>query len=413
MSQIPFSGYVVLQNPISNEGHLDSWHVLFIKLLHDAGFKIIALTSDPSELLRKLTSLSVPLSKDIIVLNPQPKNDFKRIVLRLGQRLSAIASQALGVPRRKVTHLLPCQLKQELDGVLSQYPSQVQAIFNLYIDAYDPAPALWRNFQLKEDVPFLGLCITPSVDQNEGYYNYPRYVGTCFLDEAVANEYRERYPNKQFEYLPDIADTRIRDNFLICNEHAAEIKARARGRKIVFMGGSIGQQKNLAKWHQVIRTSPQDNWFFVQIGRINRNNLTKADEISLESMSASVPENLYVFDGYLPDERVFNEIIATSDVIFAVYRNFERSSNMLSKAAYFRKPILVSQQGLMGERVTQFKIGCTVSTDDVDSMTQGLNAVLQIADIETHFEAYRHVFSMDAMQNKLVKFLEQSVNPLK
>jgi hypothetical protein len=86
---------------------------------------------------------------------------------------------------------------------------------------------------------------------------------------------------------------------------------------------------------------------------------------------------------------------------------------MLSKAAYFRKPILVSQQGLMGERVTQFKIGCTVSADHVDSMTQGLNAVLQIADIETNFEAYRHVFSMDAMQNKLVKFLEQSVNPLK
>jgi hypothetical protein len=140
--------------------------------------------------------------------------------------------------------------------------------------------------------------------------------------------------------------------------------------------------------------------------------LTPADEASLERISTNTPENLYVYDDYLADERQFNEIIASSDVIFAVYRDFTRSSNMLSKAASFRKPVLVSQEGLMGERVSRFKIGGTVIADDVNSIISGLNSVVRAPGLDRYFEEYRQIFSHEAMQTKLVNFLQLGRNPI-
>jgi hypothetical protein len=412
MSQSATPRFVVLQNPISNEGHLDSWHVLLIHLLREAGFKIIALTSDPAGLLAKLKDFPEYVAGDVAVLSAPRKNKFKRVALRVANRLQSVTSWLRGAPRRKITHFSPASLQEELNWVLQQYPGQIQTIFSLYIDAYEPEPAAWRSFRLSEQIPLFGLCITPDAAQIEGYYACATYAGTCFLDEEAVKRYRLHYPAKYFEYLPDITDTRVREDFLTTNQQVREIQSRARGRKIVFMGGSIGKQKNLAVWHEVVRTSSPEEWFFVQIGRINRNNLTPADEASLERISTNTPENLYVYDDYLADERQFNEIIASSDVIFAVYRDFTRSSNMLSKAASFRKPVLVSQEGLMGERVSRFKIGGTVIADDVNSIISGLNSVVRAPGLDRYFEEYRQIFSHEAMQTKLVKFLQLGRNPI-
>jgi len=107
------------------------------------------------------------------------------------------------------------------------------------------------------------------------------------------------------------------------------------------MGGSIGKQKNLARWYDLIDLCDQSQWFFIQIGRINKNNLTLEDEIALKKVLEHPPENLFIYPDYVKDERVFNEIISISDVIFAVYRDFARSSNMLSKSAYFENQYLL------------------------------------------------------------------------
>jgi hypothetical protein len=412
MSQNAASRFVVLQNPISNEGHLDSWHVLLIHLLREAGFKIIALTSDSPGLLAKLKDFPTNIANDVIVLSVPQDGVFKKSALRLVNGLQSFVSRLSGAPRRKVTHFSPAKLQEELNWVLRQYPGQIQTVFSLYIDAYAPEPTPWRSFRLREQIPLFGLCITPDVAQTEGYYACATYAGTCFLDEDAVKSYRLHYPDKHFEYLPDITDTRVREDFLTTNQQVREIQSRARGRKIVFMGGSIGKQKNLVVWHDVVRASSPQEWFFVQIGRINRNNLTLADEASLKRISANTPENLYVYDDYLADERQFNEIIASSDVIFAVYRDFTRSSNMLSKAAWFRKPVLVSQEGLMGERVSRFKIGSTVIADDVNSIISGLNSVVRTPGLDRYFEGYRQIFSHESMQTTLVNFLQLGRNPI-
>jgi hypothetical protein len=128
----------------------------------------------------------------------------------------------------------------------------------------------------------------------------------------------------------------------------------------------------------------------------------------------SKPENLLIHAEYLPDERQFNEVIALSDVLFAVYRKFSISSNMPGKAAAFDKPILVAEGYLMASRVNQYQIGLAVQEDDANQMLQALADLTQSQAVRVvarpeHFAQYRQDFSHEALKVKFFGFLERAL----
>jgi hypothetical protein len=462
--------YVVLYNPISNEGHLDSWHVLFIKLLCQAGQAVIALSPDPASLIKKLQAQGLEQTEALVVLGTesvssdsssvtaslsfvraawlrwQVLNDkalyqrtwYRAPVKALDRLLNTAhslyrqtrqqrfrsptpaitknttqelplttpkSSQATLKESLSATTLDAKQFCEQVNRVLRRYPGQVNALLNMYIDAYPSDQNTWAKFALCQDIPWFGLCITPSALPTAGYYRVPSYRGTCFLDEAVCAAYQQQMPDRVFEYLPDIADTSLPKKISVL---ATQILERAADRKIVFMGGSIGKQKNLARWFELIAVANPKDWFFVQIGRLNHNNLLPEDQLALTNIVEYPPENLWIQPEYLADERQFNEIIALSSVIFAVYRDFARSSNMLSKAAYFEKPLLVATGQLMGKRVEHYQIGLAVDQNSAPSMYRGLLALDSIENIKDNFGLYRQDFNEAAMQAKLLAILKNT-----
>lgn len=436
--------YVVLYNPISNEGHLDSWHVLFIRLLRQAGQAVIAISPDPVSLIQKLQAQGLEQTEALVVLGTagmpstslsgtaplsivraawlrwQALNDkalYQRTWYRAPvQALDFLLKAAHSFYRQarqprvqsfspSATTLEPKQFGDQVNLALRQYPGQVKAVFNMYVDAYPTDQSTWINFAFWQNIPWFGLCISPTPLPTAGYYSVPSYRGTCFLDEAVCAAYRQHMPERVFEYLPDIADISLPEQV---SALARQILERAANRKIVFMGGSIGKQKNLARWFELIALANPKDWFFVQIGRLNHNNLLPEDQLALASIAKQPPENLWIQPEYLADERQFNEIISISSVIFAVYRDFARSSNMLSKAAYFEKPLLVAAGQLMGKRVEHYKIGLAVAQDSALSMYQGLMALDGIENIKDNFGLYRQDFNEAAMQAKLQTILKNT-----
>ena len=447
-------GFIVLDNPISNEGHLDSWHVLFVDLLTRDGWSVIALSDDPAGLARKLLAKGLRPGANLIVEGPVtsgrsgPLASARALWSRWGNYLQArrfgagrarvesgdwvgrvsgkcadAAISAMGwftgaahasyrwLRRRSSapevaaheTHLDPMGFCRRAQACIGRHPGQVVAVFSMYVDAYMPQAASWREFRLAPGVPWMGLCITPAGDPRlEGYYQAPTYRGTCFLDEAVARRYQALLPERQFACLPDIAEAGLPDT---PDPIALGMRQLAGDRRIVFMGGSIGKQKNLARWWGLISLADPRKWFFVQVGRINRNNLTAEDEAALDQMQAAAPGNVFILPDYLPDERAFNAIINASDVVFAVYLDFARSSNMLSKAAIFEKPILVADDHLMGERVRRYGIGLAVPARDSAAIHAGLLALEGLADIKDNFQRYRDDFSQARMQASLSSFI--------
>ena len=422
---------ILLYNPISNEGHLDSWHVLFIEVFLAAGWDVIPVTTDPQGLRLKLERKGLWGHSSLHWLTDVQQGaqtvqdrvfNFSRRVLRQLGRLFESAGQR---ERRLLAarFLEPQQFKDHVDRALGSYPGRVKLIFNMFVDGYLPNSPAWNKLAFHqsvgqsagEPIPWVGLGITPErelerqqqLDELPVYYSLLQYCGSCFLDEAAVQSYRRAAPTKQFTFLPDITETELLPE---ANALVIEIKRRAAGRRIVFMGGSIGKQKNLAMWIALILSVDPTQWYFVQIGRISHNSLNAEDTQAFARLQTLPPKNLYVHADYLPDEATFNAIIAESSVIFAVYRDFYRSSNMLSKAAYFEKPILVADQCLMGERVIQYEIGLAVQPDSLERIQAGLLGVTQLKGLPQKFARYRSDFNRVEFSRRLTEFASACVS---
>ncbi len=76
--------------------------------------------------------------------------------------------------------------------------------------------------------------------------------------------------------------------------------------------------------------------------------------------------------GRIPDEAAYNACICASDVLFIAYHNFNHSSNTLTKAAVFEKPVIVSADSLMAERTLKHRLGEVVRQKDAKSTLAGI-----------------------------------------
>ena len=68
---------------------------------------------------------------------------------------------------------------------------------------------------------------------------------------------------------------------------------------------------------------------------------------------------MYLADRWFDDETL-NAIVAASGLLHACYERWPYSSNMLCKAAAFRVPIIVAEEGYLGRNTVQYGLGFTV-----------------------------------------------------
>jgi len=445
---------ILIYNPISGHGHLDSWNALFVALLLKHGWNVLALTPDVPALMSRLAEKGVATSPNLQILQWDAHSRFKESLRRAWQRWDTFGDRyfyrrtgsevhqgmsfstywrtqlcqwvvpflyrmshfllALYRRRHSFSSSVEVSIDPEQDmadpGVLATRTNAAlkrakwhpSLALNMYMDTYATRAEKWSQFASINSLPWVGIRFVPSEDAYEAWYALPAFVGMFFLDEDVCQRYRKMFPALQFEYLPDVTEAGLPTS---PSALTVEIRRRAVGRKIVFLGGSIGGQKNLACWFKVIALADPTKWFFVQVGEIHRGTLREEDLVALERAQASPPENLLLHEGYLPDERTFNDVIAASDLIFAVYRDFRISSNMLGKAAHFYKPILVSARHLLGERVRQYGIGSAVLEDDETAILAGMEAIAAQPVPKQNFDRYCQHFSSDELAARLEKML--------
>jgi hypothetical protein len=395
---------VLLYNPISGHGHLDSWSAIFVALLLDAGWRVNVATPDAADLRARLTRKNYVSHPNLNILDwdTSRRSLLQRVLGRLRRMVSSqkTSDEQQIDPR----YLDPFDLGQRLATFKKKSKWRPSIIFNMYMDMYAPDPKRWALFDAVNPLPWAGIRFVPSEAGTEAYYQLQSLAGMCFLNELIQKQYQTRMPAKAFGYLPDITENALPATQTHLVTH---IKAQAQSRSIVFLGGTLGGNKNLAKWYELIALADASQWYFVQIGELFENTLTPEDAQALAKITEQCPANLFIKREYLPDEAAFNEVIAASNIIFAVYRNFTVSSNMPGKAAAFEKPILVADGHLMGHRVKQYGIGLAVLENDVEHMYQGLQQLRQNqSNLKDNFEAYRKDFSAQELGNHLTATLQ-------
>ena len=403
---------VLIYSPLAGHGHLDSWNDMFIDLLLKEGWRVLSLTPDGKQLGERLDARG-GAGRDrfqILTWRDVRPGIVERIWRRLRKMLGHCARRAGLRPQRppvmpdpELSYLEPMEFSRRVRAVIGEAQWHPDFIFNMYMDLYRTDTERWAKFDKSFKWPWGGIRFVPHPAPTEGYYHIASCFGMCFLDDAVYARYQKLLPGKTFARLPDITDASLPDT---PTDLAQEIAQRAAGRKVVFLGGTIGGNKNLARWLDLITLSDPERWFFLQIGEINSNALTQADTRALAILEATPPENLLVHREYLPDERAFNDVIRACDLIFAVYRNFKISSNMLGKAAAFEKPILVADNYLMGRRVIRYGLGRAVPEDDSRQMLAAATDLMDNPVPAENFAAYRADFSVDNMRGTLMAFLD-------
>lgn len=396
---------ILIYNPISGHGHLDSWNALFVSILLEAGWSVCAATPNASDLIARLRKKGLAESPNLQVLNwEMPRRTFAaRIGNRLLRVLKSLHGQEATENQYDPRFLRVDEFFNRLRYLRRQCKWKVAMTLNMYMDMYPASKDDWKVFLKSNELPWSGIRFVPTPGAEEGYYQLPSLAGMCFLDQRVCDAYQKFLPHKKFEYLPDITDNTLPDEQ---TQLLSEIRGKAGTRKIVFLGGTLGGTKNLSCWYQLIAQMDSTRWYFVQIGELFEDTLSDEDLYELNKIRARCPENLFIKQMYLPDEAQFNEIINGSDAIFAVYRNFAISSNMLGKAAAFGKPILVARGQLMGDRVLQYGIGTTVVENDVAGMEIALKSLVSNPQLRhDNFEAYRRDFGVIELSRRLCHFL--------
>lgn len=292
---------------------------------------------------------------------------------------------------------------EETRAAESAFGAKPALVFFLYLDMFKESRASCAALARGLSVPWAGIlfhprCLDrPDKRQVERYFLAGRLAGAAFLNPYAVASYSAMFPGRVFAELPDITDAELPTSE---PDLVRQVRAKANGRRVVLTIGSIAPHKGIRGLIDVISVVDPTRYYFVIVGEIFWASFG-GEEAALRAFCDNPPENCFIRTGYIEREQDVNAIISAADVIYAVYQGFKDSSNTLTKAATFEKPVLVSDDYLMGERVRTFRLGAAVKFGDVQSIANGLNDICGRSESEFDFAAYRQANSYAALREKL------------
>ena len=187
----------------------------------------------------------------------------------------------------------------------------------------------------------------------------------------------------QMKYFPEFTDISQED----CESKiVSEILERAAGRKIIGVSGLLQPPKGIYTMHEVARHT-QDEFFFAFIGNNDTPGGAEVMKSIKQRFAVDNLENVYSHYHYVESHAEFNKILKTFDLIWGAYENFPWGSNHLGKAASLKRPIIVSDSGVMGDRVKKYNMGITIREGSP------LDAYLKIKDYFRSTDSKEHGFS--------------------
>jgi len=138
-----------------------------------------------------------------------------------------------------------------------------------------------------------------------------------------------------------------------------EIRGHAAGRRICSLVGSLDARKGVRAFLHSAAVAPEDEWFFVIAGKAAWHTFDAQTKETLKNLISGTDGRVYMADRWFDDETL-NAIVAASGLLHACYEHWPYSSNMLCKAAAFRVPIIVAEEGYLGRKTVEYGLGFTV-----------------------------------------------------
>jgi glycosyltransferase involved in cell wall biosynthesis len=270
---------------------------------------------------------------------------------------------------------------RSLSAAMAQAESETSTIDFAFILWLDPFLATFLPGVLVDIVfrrPWAGLYLQPftfRIRQSRRWLLlgkvFPRY-GPVYARKCRAILTFDEYiapamaaaTNKPVLALPDVCDASAPDQDC---KLAKLIKEKSGGKLVCGLIGVLSKRKGVMTLIEAAKALPP-GWFFVFAGGFSETEFSTTELSSIKEFARSEPVNCICWFNFLPNEAFFNAVVSACDVLYANYPRFPYSSGIVSKAALFKKPVIVSDRFLLSERVAHFKLGWLLPEENVSAL---------------------------------------------
>lgn len=380
-------------------GHHPTYFTLYAKALLEIGHNVIALCPEPEnliqllrktgitdELLCRITLVSFRWQKPPSVPYPKRLNCAFESMLTFRQVDRLLTKYERSENRNVDLVFFSCIYDHEFKyfHIFWKFIGRRWAGLYLHCRAFRmPGTVIPSNGQL------------PCPDR---FLKAKNHHALALLDEGVGAQ-ASALSGRSTVFFPDLTDASLAPEDTVLS---AKLKAFAKGRAVVGSLGHLMHTKGTGQLARMAFRPALAGHVFALIGDLALDLFPVEDRQLLQSFNETAP-NGFAHYRRVNDGPPFNAVFLACDVVYAAYLNFPNSSNILTKCAYFQKPVIVSDGSLMAARVREFRMGEVVAEGDVEAAEAAILRITEdipswIKANQPRWEDYRKIHSFQTLR---------------
>ena len=214
---------------------------------------------------------------------------------------------------------------------------------------------------------------------------------------------------KKTVFLPETTSVEVADPPPDLVRHISERKG---GLTVVGLLGAISPRKGIDLLAGVLRNFNTEGFLFVVAGPCDPNEFPASLRNFLTNEVGNY-SNVIFSPHSIPSESEFNAIIKACDILYCAYKGHLHSSNVISKAAAFGKPVLVSGGELMAKRITEYRMGTVLTERTADACIKALRLMVtsefqQEMKESARFDQFMQDHSFESLQRVMTELSEET-----
>ena len=227
-----------------------------------------------------------------------------------------------------------------------------------------------RSFRLPgSPIPYSSLVPCP-----EKIFSSGAMRSAAVIDEGAIKPMGDIAQGKPIVLMPDFTDEHLPGSEDEESGLGQKIIRFAQGRPIISLVGHLQQTKGIENFTAIARQEGMQDVVFFIGGELGWYGIDECKRKELTEEWAN-SKNIFTHLLSLTDAQM-NAAMSASDIIYAAYLNFPNSSNIMTKAALLKKPMIVSDGYLMAERVHKYAMGEVVAEGNQDEIFNAIQLML-------------------------------------
>jgi glycosyltransferase involved in cell wall biosynthesis len=266
------------------------------------------------------------------------------------------------------------KLNRKIIHLQNKYSIKFDVVFFNWLDTYISSKLHYIFIDLLFGFDFSGIAFQSKYFRNSNKKNSlislksKRLKNIFILDSGVIEPIKIYLQNERVYKFPDFADNSKPNLGCITYKDIERNKAY---RKVILSIGSVAKRKGILT---LLEASKQltNSHLFVIVGKLSKETFSEQELAYINTFKNK--KNILIYFKHIKDESDFNAIIESSDILYAGYEDWYHSSNMLAKAALFKKPVLVNAGYYMEEMVKENNMG-EVFSKSVESLVESIKSI--------------------------------------